>query len=49
MDQVSLSDCLYFVKYWAITIVCDVMNFKIILIFLIKPFFQHDQKVITKT
>ena len=27
---------------------CDVMNFKINLIFLIKPFFQHDQKVITK-
>ena len=27
---------------------CDVMNFKINLIFLIKPFFLHDQKVKTK-
>ena len=28
---------------------CDVMNFEVTLIFLIKPFFLHDQKVITKT
>ena len=28
---------------------CDVMNFEINLIFLIEPFFLHDQKVMTKT
>ena len=28
---------------------CDVMDFEINLIFLIEPFFQHDQKVMTKT
>ena len=27
---------------------CDVMNFEVNLIFLIKPFFVHDQKVMTK-
>ena len=29
--------------------VCDLMNFEINLIFLIKPFFLYDQKVKTKT
>ena len=28
---------------------CDVLNFEVSLIFLIKPFFRHDQKVVTKT
>ena len=28
---------------------CDVMNFEVNLIFLIKQFFLHDQKVVTKT
>ena len=28
---------------------CDVMDFEINLIFLMQPFFLHDQKVITKT
>ena len=28
---------------------CDVMDFEINLIFLIEPFFLHDQKVMTKT
>ena len=28
---------------------CDVMNFEVNLIFLIKPFFLHNQKVVTKT
>ena len=28
---------------------CDVMNFEVDLIFLVKPFFLHDQKVVTKT
>ena len=28
---------------------CDVMSFEINLIFLIEPFFLHDQKVMTKT
>ena len=27
---------------------CDVMNFEVNLIFLIKPFFPYDQKVMTK-
>ena len=27
---------------------CDVMNFEVDFIFLIKPFFLHDQKVMTK-
>ena len=48
-DQVSLSGCLYFVRYWVICVVivcypgCDVINFEINLIFLIKSFFLHDQ------
>ena len=28
---------------------CDAMNFEVKLIFLIKPFFLHNQKVLTKT
>ena len=28
---------------------CDVMDFEVNLIFLIKPFFIHDQKFMTKT
>ena len=28
---------------------CDVMNFEVNFIFLIKPFFLHDQKVVAKT
>ena len=28
---------------------CDVMNFEVNLTFLIKPFFLHDQRVVTKT
>ena len=28
---------------------CDVMNFEVNLIFLIKSFFLHDQKVVTET
>ena len=28
---------------------CDVMNFEVNLNFLIKPFFLHDEKVLTKT
>ena len=28
---------------------CDVMNFEVNLIFLIKPFFLHEQKLVTKT
>ena len=33
----------------AIACKCDVMNFEVALMFLIKPFFLHDQKVVTKT
>ena len=28
---------------------CDVLNFEVNLFFLIKPFFLHDQKVVTQT
>ena len=28
---------------------CEVMDFEVNLIFLIKPFFLHDRKVLTKT
>ena len=34
-DQISLSDCLYFLRYW---VICDVIKFEINPIFLIKPF-----------
>ena len=47
---------LLLLRYWAIcvlqlfvTLGCDVMDFEIKLIFIIKPFFLHDQKVMTKT
>ena len=58
IDQISLSGCLSFVRYWAIClrmkchcdyVNCDVTNFEVNLIFLIKPFFLHEQKVLTKT
>ena len=55
MDQISLSGCLYFMRYWAMCAFqlfvkpfCDAMNFKVNLIFLIKPIFLHGQKVVTK-
>ena len=45
-DQISLSDYLYFLRYWAIWCIaivcfpgCDVISFEINLIFSIKPFF----------
>ena len=47
-DQISLSDFFYFARYWAICVSCDVKNFEINLIFLIKLFFLGDQKVKTK-
>ena len=55
MDQISLSGRLYFVRYWVMCIAivckqgCDGLNFEVNLIFLIKHFFLHDQKVVTKT
>ena len=53
IDQISLSGCLSeILGNICIAIVCksgcDVMNFEDNLIFLIKPFFLHDQKVATK-
>ena len=48
----SLSDCLYFVRYWAVSLLqllVNITNFEIKLIFLIKPVFLHDQKLKTKT
>ena len=55
-DQISLPGCLYFLleilDNMFIAAVCypgcDVMGFEINLIFLVKPFFLHDQKVMTK-
>ena len=58
IDQTSLSGYIYFVRYWAICVVCitivckpgrDVRNFEVNLLFLVKPFFLHDQKLATKT
>ena len=52
-DKISLSGCLYFVRYLEICILfackpdCDVINFEINFFFLIKPFFLHDLKVKT--
>ena len=40
-DQMSLSGCLYFMRYW---VGCDVINFKMYLIFLMKLFFPHEEK-----
>ena len=56
IDQISLSGYLYLCEIlgnMCIATVCkpiyDVMNFEVNLIFLIKPFFPHDQKVVTRT
>ena len=50
-DEISLSDCIYFLGYWAISVLklfsfqgCDVINIEINLIFLIKPFFNMTKK-----
>ena len=50
-DQISLTDCLYFLKY----VYCncflpgsDVISYKIDLIFLMKPLVYNDKKVKTK-
>ena len=41
-DQISLPDCLHFLWYWSICVLqgCDVINFEIDLLFLIKQFFE---------
>ena len=44
IDQVSLPDCFYFLRYWTI---CLLLLFETNLTFLIKPI--HDQKLKTKT
>ena len=47
-DQISLSDCLYFLRYWAICVlqlfVSQVINSEINLIFLIRQFFYVTKK-----
>ena len=53
-DQISLSDCLYCLRFWDIPDIlcitsvclpgCDVINFEINLIFLIKSFFYMTKK-----
>ena len=52
--QISLSDCLNFLRYWAICIAivcspgCEVGNFEIDFIFLIKSFFYMTKKSMLK-
>ena len=54
-DQISLPGCLYFLRYWAICVLQLIINqvvtqnFEVKIIFLIEPFFLHDQKVMTKS
>ena len=57
IDQISLSGTLYFMRCWMLdnmrtAIVCkpgcNVMGFEVNLVFLIKAFFLHDQKFVTK-
>ena len=55
-DPIPLSACLYFIRYIGQYVYCnclltrlDVINFEINLLFLIKPFSLHDQKVKTKS
>ena len=50
-DQISLSDCLYSLRYLAICVNatvcspdCDVIDFEINLVLLIKPFFYMTKK-----
>ena len=43
-DQISLSGCNIFIVYQT---GCDITNFEINLVFLMKPFFLQDQKVKT--
>ena len=50
-DQTSLFDCFYFLRYWGNVFIaiayfsgCDVKNFEINLIFLIRPFFYMSEK-----
>ena len=48
LDKVSITGCLYFVRYWTMCIVivcCDVKNFEINVIFLIKPFLLQDKNL----
>ena len=51
--QMSLSHCLYFLRYWVICVViicfpvCDTINFKINYSFLFKPFFYMTKNVET--
>ena len=54
IDQISLFGCIYFetLGIMCIAIVCkpgcDVMNFEVNPILLIRPFFLHEQNIVTK-
>ena len=52
VDQVLVSRCLYFVRYWAIfrfeLFANQVLNCKVNFVYLIKSFFLHGQKVMKK-
>ena len=49
-DQISLPDCLYFLRYWSVCVLqlfvnlVDVTDFEINLIFLFKPFSYMTKK-----
>ena len=53
-DQISLPGCLYFLRYWVISVqqlffIQVKTSWILKLTFLIESFFQHDQKFMTKT
>ena len=47
-DQISLSNCLYFLRYWAICVLQLFVNQAVTFSFEIKLVSLHDQKVKTK-
>ena len=46
-DKISLPDCLYFLRYWAIG-VCNALNFEVTLSFLTNSFSYMTTRVRTK-
>ena len=53
-DQISLSDCIYFLRYWEICVifrypVCDAINSEINLSFLVKTFSHMTRKLKKKS
>ena len=49
-DQILSADCPYVLRYWAIcTQYCEILNFEINIMFLIKPFFYMTKKPTQKS